>query len=404
MKKPKTLYLSEDSLQLRDAPKRHACQVCSKRYWNAVLPRISAPANCHTRGEKVSAQLVEKSNKQNPHLVIANEYGPTESSVVATWQRISQLDSTITIGRPIANTSIYIVDKFHQLQPIGVVGEICIGGNGLARGYWNKPELTAEKFVSHPYLEGERMYKTGDLGKWLPDGTIEFIGRLDEQVKVRGYRIEIGEIESVMLSFEKLTSAVVIVHEDQQGQSSLAAYYTAEEKLEVSNLWSYLSKSLPSYMIPAYLVQLDFLPLTPNGKIDRKALPKPEGRPVTGAEYVAPASPLESRLVEIWEHVLGVTDIGVLDNFFQLGGHSLKAMSLAAQIHREYQVELPLSVLFATPTIQALASYIETSGKDTHVPIHPAPWQEYYPVSSAQKGCLSCASLKAPVQSITCQV
>lgn len=383
---------AKDPVSLRNliAASRCTQMTCVPSLFQAILEcgsaaDISSLQTITLGGEKVSAQLVEKSNQQYPQLVIVNEYGPTESSVVATWQRISQLDSAITIGRPIANTSIYIVDKYHQLQPVGVVGEICIGGHGLARGYWNKPELTAEKFVSHPYLEGERMYKTGDLGKWLPDGTIEFVGRLDEQVKVRGYRIEIGEIESVMLSFEKLTSAVVIVYEDHQGQSSLAAYYTAEEKLEASNLWSFLSHSLPSYMIPAYLVQLDSLPLTPNGKIDRKALPKPEGRPVTGAEYVAPASPVESRLVEIWERVLGVNDIGVLDNFFQLGGHSLKAMSLAAQIHREYQVELPLRVLFATPTIQALAQYIETSGKDTHVPIQPVPLQAYYPVSSAQK-------------------
>ncbi|MED4570421.1 tyrocidine non-ribosomal peptide synthetase TycC [Brevibacillus agri] len=336
-------------------------------------------------GEKITAPLVEKSKQLNPDLVIVNEYGPTESSVVATSLRIVDTDAAITIGRPIANTSLYIVDKFHQLQPIGVIGEICIGGLGLARGYWNKPTLTDEKFVPHPFAAGERMYKTGDLGKWLPDGTIEFVGRIDEQVKVRGYRIEIGEIESVLLAVEKLTAAVVVVHEDQLGQPSLAAYFTATEKLEVAKLWSLLAQRLPSYMIPAYFVQLDQLPLTPNGKIDKKALPKPEGKPVTGAEYAAPTNAVERKLAEIWERVLGMSGIGILDNFFQLGGHSLKAMAVAAQVHREYQVELPLKVLFAQPTIKELAQYVATSGKEAYVPIQPAPLQEYYPVSSAQK-------------------
>ncbi|GEB34858.1 non-ribosomal peptide synthase/polyketide synthase [Brevibacillus parabrevis] len=336
-------------------------------------------------GEKITAQLVEKCKQLNPDLVIVNEYGPTESSVVATWQRLAGPDAAITIGRPIANTSLYIVNQYHQLQPIGVVGEICIGGRGLARGYWNKPALTEEKFVSHPFAAGERMYKTGDLGKWLPDGTIEYIGRIDEQVKVRGYRIEIGEIESALLAAEKLTAAVVVVYEDQLGQSALAAYFTADEQLDVTKLWSHLSKRLPSYMIPAHFVQLDQLPLTPNGKVDKKALPKPEGKPVTEAQYVAPTNAVESKLAEIWERVLGVSGIGILDNFFQIGGHSLKAMAVAAQVHREYQVELPLKVLFAQPTIKALAQYVATSGKETYVPIEPAPLQEYYPVSSAQK-------------------
>ncbi|WP_432774041.1 non-ribosomal peptide synthase/polyketide synthase [Brevibacillus gelatini] len=336
-------------------------------------------------GEKTTPQLIAKSKELNSGLLIINEYGPTESSVVVSYLRIPDLDTAITIGRPIANTSLYIVDKFHQLQPIGVVGEICIGGRGLARGYWNKPALTAEKFVPHPFVPGERLYKTGDLGRWLPDGTIEFIGRIDEQVKVRGYRIEIGEIESALLAYEKLTAAVVVVHEDELGQSSLCAYFTGEEQLDLAKLWSHMAKRLPSYMIPTYFVQLEQLPLTPNGKVDKKALPKPEGKPVTGAEYEAPTTPVERKLVEIWERVLGVSGIGILDNFFQIGGHSLKAMNVAAQVHREYQVELPLQVLFSQPTIKELAQYVATSGKDTYVPIQPAPMQAYYPVSSAQK-------------------
>ncbi|MFS0553781.1 non-ribosomal peptide synthase/polyketide synthase [Brevibacillus sp. 179-C9.3 HS] len=358
---------------------------CVPSLFQAIL-ECSTPADIsHLQvvtlgGEKISTQLVEKTKQMNPQLVIVNEYGPTESSVVSTFLRITHPDSAITIGHPIANTRIYIIDNTQQLQPLGVVGEICIGGRGLARGYWNKPELTLEKFVPNPFVTGERMYKTGDLGKWLPDGTIEFIGRVDEQVKVRGYRIEIGEIESTLLTVEKVNAAVVVVHEDR-----LVAYFTAEATLDTSLLWSNLSKRLPSYMLPAYFVQLDQIPLTPNGKMDKKALPKPDGKPVTGADYVAPGNDIERKLADIWERALGVSGIGILDNFFQLGGHSLKVMSVAAQVHREYQVEVPLKVLFSTPTIKALAQYIATSGKDTYIPIQPAPLQEYYPVSSAQK-------------------
>ncbi|RNB58979.1 amino acid adenylation domain-containing protein [Brevibacillus gelatini] len=378
------------AIKKRIAASRCTIMTCVPSLFQAIL-ECSTKADIQTLqvvtlgGEKITPQLIAKSKELNSSLLIVNEYGPTESSVVASYLRIPELDTAITIGRPIANTSLYIVDKFHQLQPIGVVGEICIGGRGLARGYRNKPALTAEKFVPHPFVPGERLYKTGDLGRWLPDGTIEFIGRIDEQVKVRGYRIEIGEIESALLAYEKLTAAVVVVHEDEFGQSSLCAYFTGEEQLDLAKLWSHMAKRLPSYMIPTYFVQLEQLPLTPNGKVDKKALPKPEGKPVTGAEYEAPTNPVERKLVEIWERVLGVSGIGILDNFFQMGGHSLKAMNVAAQVHREYQVELPLQVLFSQPTIKELAQYVATSGKDTYAPIQPAPLQAYYPVSSAQK-------------------
>ncbi|MEJ8545005.1 non-ribosomal peptide synthase/polyketide synthase [Brevibacillus borstelensis] len=336
-------------------------------------------------GEKISGQLVEKSKQKYPQVDIINEYGPTECSVAATFVRNQKPDSFITIGRPIANTAIYIVNPYDQLQPVGVVGELSIGGLGVARGYLNQPELTKEKFVPNPFAPGERMYKTGDLAKWHPDGTIEFIGRIDEQVKVRGYRIEIGEIESVLADFASIREAVVAVPEDESGHQHLIGYFTAKTEIVVSELWAHMSKRLPLYMVPTYFVQLERFPLTPNGKIDRKALPKPEGKPVTGAQYIPPHSDTEKKLAKIWENVLGISNVGVLDNFFELGGHSLRAMNVIAQVHREFQVELPLKVLFASPAIRELAVCIDAGEKGDFLSIQPVEPQEYYPVSSAQK-------------------
>ncbi|MGG4442605.1 tyrocidine non-ribosomal peptide synthetase TycB [Brevibacillus fortis] len=336
-------------------------------------------------GEKLSPKLVEMCKEMNPQMIAVNAYGPTESSVIATYLCDTLPDAPITIGRPIANTSIYIVDHSHQLLPIGVVGEICIGGLGLARGYWNRPELTEEKFVANPFEPGERMYKTGDLGRWLPDGTIEFAGRLDEQVKVRGYRIEIGEIESVLLSYETTNEAIVVAYLDGSGDAYLTAYFTGKETISEAALRAHLSQELPAYMVPTYLVQLDAFPLTPNGKIDRKALPMPEGKPTTSVEYVAPANEVEATLAKIWENVLGISGIGVMDNFFELGGHSLKAMTVVAHVHREFQTDLPLKHFFEQPTVRALSQLIKHSEQASDRSIQPAEPQDYYPVSSAQQ-------------------
>lgn len=337
-------------------------------------------------GEKLSPKLVQMCKEMHPQMLVINAYGPTECSVIATYLRDTRPDKPITIGRPVANTSIYIVDQNHQLLPVGVVGEICIGGRGLARGYWKKPELTAEKFVENPAVPGERMYKTGDLGRWLPDGTIDFVGRIDEQIKVRGYRIEIGEIEAVLLAHEKTNEAVVVAYQDERGDSYLAAYFTGKAPMEESELRAHLSRELPAYMVPAYLIQLDALPLTPNGKVDRKALPKPDGKPATaGAEYIAPATEVEAKLAAIWENVLGISGVGVMDNFFELGGHSLKAMAVVAHVHREFQTDLLLKQFFAEPTIRGLSRLIENTEHAVVAAIQPAAPQAYYPVSSAQQ-------------------
>ncbi|TGV30419.1 amino acid adenylation domain-containing protein, partial [Mesorhizobium sp. M00.F.Ca.ET.186.01.1.1] len=336
-------------------------------------------------GEKLPVQLVQKTKEKHPAIEINNEYGPTENSVVTTISRSIEAGQAITIGRPLANVQVYIVDEQHHLQPVGVVGELCIGGAGLARGYLNKPELTAEKFVANPFRPGERMYKTGDLGRWLHDGTIDFIGRVDDQIKVRGYRIEVGEIEAVLLAYDQTNEAVVVAYQDDRGDSYLAAYVTGKAAIEESELRAHLLRELPAYMVPTYLIQLDALPLTPNGKVDRKALPKPEGKPATGAAYVAPATEVEAKLVAIWENALGISGVGVLDHFFELGGHSLKAMTVVAQVHREFQIDLLLKQFFAAPTIRDLARLIEHSEQAADAAIQPAEPQAYYPVSSAQQ-------------------
>ncbi|RAP29427.1 Bacitracin synthetase 3 (BA3) [Brevibacillus laterosporus] len=336
-------------------------------------------------GEKLPPQIVQKAKQKNHSIEINNEYGPTENSVIATIQRSIEVGQNITIGRPLANVAVYILDSNHLLQPIGVIGELCIGGSGLARGYLNRPDLTKEKFVPNPFVPGERMYKTGDFAKWLPDGTIEYIGRMDEQVKIRGYRIEIGEIENATLTFDKMNEAIVVVHQDTNGQQFLTAYFTAEEEILLSELRAHLAKELPEYMVPTYFVQLEAFPTTPNGKVDKGALPKPEGDPVSGTVYVAPHNETEEKLVEIWENVLGLNKIGVNDSFFDLGGHSLRAMTVMSHVHKECGVELPLKLIFEKPTIAQLATFINQAEKSNYAAIQPILPKEYYPVSSAQK-------------------
>ncbi|MFB0847538.1 condensation domain-containing protein, partial [Paenibacillus oleatilyticus] len=293
--------------------------------------------------------------------------------------------ASVPIGKPIDNTQLYIVSRYDQLQPIGVPGELCIAGDGLARGYLNRPELTAEKFVSIPFMEEGRMYRTGDLARWLPDGNIEYMGRIDHQVKIRGYRIEIGEIETQILKVAGVREAVVVAREDESGKKELCAYFAADRKLTVSEWREALSQELPGYMIPTYFVQLEKLPLSANGKIDRKALPAPEGSVQTGAQYVAPRTLLEARLARIWKEVLGVSTVGVKDNFFELGGHSLRATTMVNKLHKEMNVDFPLRDVFRYMTIEEMAQAIERMEERLYVSIPTIAEQEHYPVSSAQK-------------------
>ena len=314
---------------------------------------------------------------------IYNMYGPTETTVWSTVKELTKAKK-VDIGKPINNTQVYIVDKNNKPQPVGVTGELCISGDGLGRGYLNRPELTAEKFAPNPFISGERMYRTGDLARWLPDGNIEFRGRIDHQVKVRGCRIELGEIESRLLKHEIIKGAVVIEKEDPQGDNYLVAYLTGERELTAAELREYLSRELPDYMIPSYFIQLEKLPLTPNGKIDRKALPEPDGS-ITTEVYEAPTNEIEQKLGEIWREILKLKRVGINDHFFNLGGHSLKATSLVSKIHKEFQVELPLREIFINPTIRELAKQIKEAEESIYSSIHPVEEAEYYPLSSAQK-------------------
>ncbi|MDY8120972.1 condensation domain-containing protein, partial [Paenibacillus polymyxa] len=261
-----------------------------------------------------------------------------------------------------------------------------IGGVGVARGYLNRPELTEEKFVDSPFAAGERLYRTGDLARWMEDGNVDFIGRIDNQAKIRGYRIETGEVEAKLLSVGGVKEAVVVVREDQEGQKALCAYYTAEEGLTAADLKQAISSELPGYMIPSYFVELERLPLTPNGKIDRKALPAPEGGAGGGSEYVAPRTELEAKLAAIWQDVLvREKAVGVTDNFFDLGGHSLRATTLVSKMHKELGVEFPLRDVFRYSTVEEMAAAMERLEIGSFTAIPAAEPSEYYPLSSAQK-------------------
>jgi amino acid adenylation domain-containing protein len=295
-----------------------------------------------------------------------NLYGPTEAAVeVSYWpcRKDSALRS-VPIGRPIANTQLYILDKKMRPVPVGVAGELHIGGVNVARGYLNRPELTAEKFIPDPFTDrsGARLYKTGDLARFLPDGNIEYLGRLDFQVKIRGFRIEPGEIETILGQHEAVRESVVTVREDVPGDKRLVAYLTtaAVQPPTVTELRQYLKQKLPDYMIPTAFVCLEALPLTASGKTNRQALPAPDSiRPTLAGDFVAPRTPLEAQLAGIWARLLRVERVGRNDNFFELGGHSLLAAQLATAIEREVGVTIPLRALFESPTVNELALLID---------------------------------------------
>jgi acyl-CoA synthetase (AMP-forming)/AMP-acid ligase II/acyl carrier protein len=293
---------------------------------------------------------------------LINNYGPTETTVVATSGQIVPKATTISIGRPIANTRIYLLDGQGEPVPLGAVGEIYIGGAGVARGYLNRPELTAELFLPDPFSPHPeaRMYRSGDLARYLPDGNLLFLGRRDQQLKIRGFRIEPGEIEAHLRAHPAVREALVIAREDHSGEKRLVAYYLTAEGVAVdaSDLRAHLSTRLPEYMIPAAFVMLDSWPLMPNGKLDRNGLPVPELHAYAVHEYEAPEGEIEIALAQIWSKLLKVDRIGRHDNFFELGGHSLLAMSIVAHARDAFNVELPMTAMFQSPTVEALACQI----------------------------------------------
>ena len=310
-----------------------------------------------------------------------NGYGPTETSVAASYYLApdgAEKMATVPIGRPIANTQIYLLDAQLQPAPVGVPGELHIGGVSLARGYLNRPDLTAEKFIPHPFSDepGARLYKTGDLARFLPDGNIEFLGRIDHQVKVRGFRIELGEIETVLEGHPALSQAVVLAREDNPGDKRLVAYIVPQqgESPATGELRNFTQQKLPAYMVPSTFVTLDALPLTPNAKIDRRALPPPEGTRPDSEKTVPPRDALELQLARIWEEILDIRPISVKDNFFDLGGHSLLAVRLIAQIQQQLGQDLSLVTLFQEPTVEHLASILRQQGStdsSSLVPLQP---------------------------------
>jgi acyl carrier protein len=289
-------------------------------------------------------------------LKIVNGYGPTEASIFCTTYASHRNASRIApIGRPLGNTQIYILDSRGQPVPVGVAGEIYIGGAGVARGYLSRPELTAERFLQDPYSKDPtaRMYKSGDLGRWLADGNIEYLGRNDQQVKIRGFRIELGEIEAKLMAQEEVREAVVLAREDQPGDKRLVAYVVAREGCtpDAAGLRANLAQELADYMLPAAYVLLEAFPLTANGKLDRKALPAPEGDAYCSRGYEAPQGEIEEALAAIWSNLLTRDAIGRHDNFFELGGHSLLAIQVMTKVKHEFDVDIPLDRLFANPTI-----------------------------------------------------
>jgi amino acid adenylation domain-containing protein len=300
---------------------------------------------------------------------LINNYGPTEATVVSSYERVPQsgLESGLpSIGRPIANTQIYILDEHLQQIPIGEAGEMYIGGSGLAKGYLNRPELTAEKFIHHPFSTepGARLYKTGDLVRYRSDGRIEFVGRVDQQVKLRGYRIELSEIEVVLSNHPAVREAVVVAHEDGSGDKRLVAYVTSSAA--VIELQRNMHQHLPTYMVPSVIMFLDEMPTTSNGKIDRRALPAPETMQRTlDAPYAEAISLIQRQLVHIWEELLDVRPIGIQDNFFALGGHSLLAARLLERTTQVFGKKIALETLFAGPTIEQLATNLEVETNTT---------------------------------------
>jgi amino acid adenylation domain-containing protein len=291
-----------------------------------------------------------------------NMYGPTETTVWSTIERITSADGTLSIGRPIANTQLCVLDAHGNLVPPGLVGELCIGGAGVARGYLHREELTRERFVPSPLVPDGRLYRTGDLGRWLPDGRLECLGRIDHQVKVRGFRIEPGEIEAAIARHPAVREVVVIAREDVQGDRRLAAYLVAERAPAdlADQLRALVRAAMPEYMVPADFVTLDTLPRTANGKLDRKALPAPSvGTAAPRATAVAPRTPTEETVMAVFRNVVGRADFGVFDSFFDLGGHSLMAARLMSQLRAAAGVDLPLRSLFERPTVAALAEAVD---------------------------------------------
>lgn len=357
-------------------------------------------------GEPLTIPLAAKWYKHYPYVKLINAYGPTEASDDVTHHVVEHIPDpnrlTVPIGKPVQNMHIYITDQNLSLCPIGVRGEICVAGIGVGKGYWKDPEKTRAAFVPNPFLAEipdktyDTVYRTGDIGFIREDGNIECLGRLDHQVKIRGNRIELVEIEHQLLKYTDIKQSVAIARETQNGDKNIYAYFVPYDGKDIdeSKLRDFLAEELPDYMIPAYFIKMVEFPLTINGKVDRKALPDPQFLVEDG--NVAPRNEVEKRLLHVWAEVLGINQdsISVYSNFFELGGHSLKAVVLVTKMHKEFNVKVPIEIVFQTPTINDIALYIKNSDEDLLTGIPVIPERDYYPASSAQKRMFLVQQLK----------
>ncbi|WP_342089482.1 non-ribosomal peptide synthetase, partial [Dyadobacter sp. OTU695] len=320
-------------------------------------------------GEALSYRVLGRILESGSPCQVVNHYGPTETTVGKLLHMIKPdggyEQKGIPIGRPFSNTRVYVLDAGGKVSATGVAGELYIGGKGVARGYLNRADLTSERFIESLFQPGERLYRTGDLVRWLPEGNIEYLGRVDDQVKIRGYRVELGEIEKVMSSIEGVGQSVVVVREDSMGQKRLAGYYLVS-RLSREKVSERLRELLPDYMVPSSLTELDSFPLTGNGKIDKRSLPEPDNMAVADKSHIAPQGAIAVGLVGILEELLEVSGIGMGDNFFELGGHSLLAIRLISAIRKELGIEVTIGAVFDNSTIGDLCSHL-ASGLDRSV-------------------------------------
>jgi acyl-CoA synthetase (AMP-forming)/AMP-acid ligase II len=350
-----------------DLPTSYWHELTAEPYWDD-LAACDQLRVVYVGGERALPDRLKAWRTRMPKTVrLVNGYGPTESTVVATIYDLSAMSETddssleVSIGRPIRNVQAYVLDLHWNPVPVGVPGELYLGGLGLARGYLRRPELTAENFLPNPFSvePGARLYRTGDMARWLPNGNLEFLGRIDHQVKLHGFRIELGEIETVLAEHAAVRAAVVLAREDDAGDKHLVAYVVTQTESGVTGkqLRQFVQEKVPAYMVPAVFVLLEALPLTTSGKVDRRALPAPErsgaGREV---DFVAPRTALEEVLSRIWAEVLKREQVGVYDNFFELGGNSLLSLQVVARIRATLQVEMPLRTFFQAPTVEGVAA------------------------------------------------
>jgi amino acid adenylation domain-containing protein len=403
-----TLVLSQEGFQrdpiyLAEVIDRHQVshllclpQVCAQLLTQAEPQELASLRAVIVAGEACPKELIERHDRMLPGSSLFNEYGPTEGTV---WSSVchcafDRTERQVPIGRPVENAQIYILRSNLQPGPVGAPGELCVGGEGVARGYMNRANLTAEKFIPNPFgaNPGGRLYKTGDLALHLPDGNIEFLGRIDHQVKIRGHRIETEEVNAVLNQYAHIKDSVVVARDDAQGNKRLVAYITCQggKAIATSELRKYLSAKLPDYMIPLTFVIMDCLPFTPNGKLDRAALPAPDFAKLdSGSTFIAPRTPTEEVVAEVWAEVLGLERAGIHDNFFISGGHSLLATQIISRLRQIFQTKIPLQLLFDGPTVSEIAAKVDLTLKgartDTLPPIEPAPAGEPLPLSFAQR-------------------